>query len=162
MSLLREITRLDGAANVGASVDSVYTRVTGISGTPLRDGYNFGQTIINDYGRPYWKGFNNITGLSADAEAGPSGLLLFKANTNMHLRYLPILLRCLQRLPQPMSHRHCLMERRTANQFQLLNSAVSLNIDNVQFSFGEQSEWLGPGESGSLLMSDNAAPFPSA
>jgi len=36
-----------------------------------------------------------------------------------------------------------------------------LNIDNVQFSFGEQSQWLGPGESGSLLMSNNAAPFPA-
>jgi hypothetical protein len=30
----------------------------------------------------------------------------------------------------------------------------------VQFSFGQQSAWLGPGESGSFLMSDNAAPFP--
>ena len=57
-----EIARLDGAPNVSANVDSVYTRVTGISGTPLRDGYNFGQTIVNDYGRPYWTGFNNITG----------------------------------------------------------------------------------------------------
>src|ERR1039457_6454521 len=66
-----EITRLDGAPNVGAQVDSVYTRVTGISGTPLRDGYDFGQTIVNDYGRPYWKGLNNITGVTADAEAGP-------------------------------------------------------------------------------------------
>jgi hypothetical protein len=31
----------------------------------------------------------------------------------------------------------------------------------VQFSFGEESQWLGPGESGSLLMSNNAAPFPA-
>ena len=66
-----EIPRLDGAANVGARVESVYTRMMGISGTPVRDGYHFGQTIINDYGRPYWAGFNNITGLTADAEAGP-------------------------------------------------------------------------------------------
>ena len=55
-------------------MDSVYTRVTGISGTPLRDGYDFGQTIVNDYGRPYWTGFNNVTGVTADAEAGPSGI----------------------------------------------------------------------------------------
>ena len=66
-----EIARLNGAANVGARMQSVYTRMTGISGTPLRDGYHFGQTIINDYGRPYWSGFNDITGLNADAEAGP-------------------------------------------------------------------------------------------
>src|SRR2546427_7289240 len=45
-----EIGRLNGAPNLGVRLDSVYTRVTGISGTPLRDGYHFGQTIINDYG----------------------------------------------------------------------------------------------------------------
>jgi membrane-associated phospholipid phosphatase len=45
-----EIGRLDGAGNIGARLESVYTRSMGISGTPLRDGYHFGQTIINDYG----------------------------------------------------------------------------------------------------------------
>ena len=66
-----ESERRDGAANLGASVDSIYTRVTGISGPPLRDGYHFGQTIINDFGRPYGQGFNNITASTAHAEAGP-------------------------------------------------------------------------------------------
>jgi hypothetical protein len=36
-----------------------------------------------------------------------------------------------------------------------------LNINNLQFSFGEQTQWMGPGEAGSLLMSNNAAPFPA-
>jgi membrane-associated phospholipid phosphatase len=66
-----ERRRLDGAANVGANVDAIYTRVMGISGSPLRDGYHFGQTIINDYGRPYGKGFNNISGIGGHAVAGP-------------------------------------------------------------------------------------------
>jgi len=66
-----EISRLDGSPNVSARVESIYTRVTGISGTPLRDGYDFGQTIINDYGRPYWTGVNNVTGVTANAEVGP-------------------------------------------------------------------------------------------
>src|SRR4029077_3594665 len=66
-----EIDRLGGARNVSAGVESVYTRMMGISGTPVRDGYHFGQTITNDYGRPYWSGFNDVTGVSADAEAGP-------------------------------------------------------------------------------------------
>ena len=66
-----EIGRLEGAPNVGARVDSVYTRSTVISGVPLRDGYHFGQTLTNDYGRPYWTGFNNVTGISAQAVAGP-------------------------------------------------------------------------------------------
>jgi membrane-associated phospholipid phosphatase len=155
-----EIARLDGAANVGASVDSVYTRVMGISGTPLLDGYHFGQTIINDYGRPYGSGVNNITGLSAEAELGPVAF-------NLQGEY--------QHAPAVPSASPAVLAATAAadgtpplpngtaqvNQFRLLNSTVSLNIDNLQFTFGEQSEWLGPGESGSLLMSNNSAPFPA-
>src|SRR5438552_6004381 len=69
-----ESSRLDGAANLGASVDSIYGRVTGISGSPLRDGYHFGQTIINNYGRPYGEGFNSVAGFTAHAVAGPLSL----------------------------------------------------------------------------------------
>jgi membrane-associated phospholipid phosphatase len=155
-----EITRLDGAANVGARVESVYTRTTGISGTPLRDGYNFGQTIINDYGRPYWTGFNNITGVTADAEVGPVAF-----SFQGEYQYAPAMpssppqvLAAIgaANLSPPLPN-----GTSTANQFQLINSAVLLNINNVQLSFGEQSQWLGPGEAGPLLMSDNAAPFPA-
>jgi hypothetical protein len=155
-----EIKRLDGASNVSARVDSVYTRVTGISGTPLRDGYNFGQTIVNDYGRPYWTGFNNITGVTAEAEAGPVAFSFQGEYQHAPAMpsYPPQVLAAIGAanftppLPNGTS---------TVNQFQLLNSAVLLNINNVQFSFGEESQWLGPGESGSLLMSNNAAPFPA-
>jgi hypothetical protein len=155
-----EITRLDGAANVGARVESVYTRTTGISGTPLRDGYNFGQTIINDYGRPYWTGLNNITGVTADAEVGPVAFSF--QGEYQHAPAMP------SDPPQVLAaigaaNLTPVLPNGTAtvNQFQLLNSAVLLNINNVQFSFGEQTQWLGPGEAGSLLMSDNAAPFPA-
>ena len=154
-----EIARLDGASNVGAEVNSVYTRMSGISGTPLRDSYHFGQTLINDYGRPYWTGFNNITGATAEAEAGP---LAF----NIQAEY--------QHAPAVPSYSPAVLSAigvadgtpplangtPQVNQFQLLNSTVALNIDNVQFSFGEQSSWLGSGESGSFLMSNNAPPFP--
>lgn len=34
-------------------VESVYTLMRGISGTPLLDSYYLGQSIVNDYGRPY-------------------------------------------------------------------------------------------------------------
>jgi hypothetical protein len=155
-----ETARLDGSANVGARVDSVYTRATGISGTPLRDGFHFGQTIINDYGRPYWSGFNNVTGVSADAEVGPVAFSF--QGEYQHAPAMP------SDSPQALAAigaadatpplANGIAE---VNHFQLLNSTVSLNINNLQFSFGEQSEWLGPGEAGPLLMSDNAAPFPT-
>ncbi|HVT98415.1 MAG TPA: capsule assembly Wzi family protein, partial [Acidobacteriaceae bacterium] len=51
-------------------LESVYTVLRGISGTPLRDSFHLGQSIINDYGRPYQGGFNNYTGFSVRAEAG--------------------------------------------------------------------------------------------
>jgi len=154
-----EIARLDGAENVGARVNSIYTRLTGISGTPLRDSNHFGQTLVNDYGRPYWTGFNDVTGLSAEAEAG---LLAF----NLQAEY--------QHAPAMPSYSPAVLSAIAAadgtpplangipqvNQFQLLNSTVSLNINNVQLSFGEQSAWLGSGESGAFLMSNNAPPFP--
>jgi hypothetical protein len=154
-----EIARLDGAPNVGARVASVYTRTTGISGTPVRDGYHFGQTIINDYGRPYWTGFNNLMGLSADAEAGPVSVY-FRAEYQ-HAPAIPsesaqtLAATAAADATPPLANGTA-----TANQLELLDSMASVNLNNVQISVGTQSVWLGPGESGALLMSNNAAPFP--
>ena len=50
--------------------ESLYTRFMGISGPILRDSYHLGQTINNDYGRPYESGFNNVTGFSSVNEKG--------------------------------------------------------------------------------------------
>lgn len=154
-----ELARLDGTANVGARVESVYTRMMGISGTPIRDGYHFGQTIINDYGRPYWGGVNNVTGLTADAEAGP--LSIYFRGECQHAPAMP------SESPQTLAASAAadltpILANGTAevNQFALLDSTASLNLNNVQISFGKQSVWLGPGESGALLLSDNAAPIP--
>ena len=155
-----EVGRLDGAPNVGARVDSVYTRVTGISGAPLRDGYHFGQTIVNDYGRPYWTGVNNVTGVSADAELGPVAFSF--QGEYQHAPAMPSdppsVLSAIGAADQTPPLANGMTE---VNRFQLLNSTVSLNINNLQFTFGEQSQWLGPGEAGPLLLSNNAAPFPA-
>src|SRR5262249_36549705 len=71
-----ETSRLDGERNLGLQIESIYARTTGISGRPLEDGYHFGQTLINDYGRPYGEGFNLISGMSAYATAGPLAFYL--------------------------------------------------------------------------------------
>ena len=52
-------------------IESTYTVFRGISGTPLRDSYHLGSTIINDYGRRYANGLNNYSGASGYASAGP-------------------------------------------------------------------------------------------
>ncbi|MCU1297267.1 MAG: hypothetical protein JWO91_1545 [Acidobacteriaceae bacterium] len=155
-----EIDRLNGDPNVGARIDSVYTRAMGISGTPVRDGYHFGQTIINDYGRPYWTGFNNVTGISAEAEAGP--LAISFQGEYQHAPAMP------SESPQTLAaisavdiHPPFPNGTGEISRFQLLNSTASLTFENVQFSFGEQSQWMGPSESGAFLLSDNAPPFPT-
>src|SRR6185437_15335029 len=52
------------------SLDSIYVRMTGIGGPVLNDSFHVGQTIVNDYGRPYQSGFNAIGGWSARTGAG--------------------------------------------------------------------------------------------
>jgi membrane-associated phospholipid phosphatase len=154
-----EIARLGGAANVSAGVESVYTRMMGISGTPVRDGYHFGQTITNDYGRPYWSGFNNITGVSADAQAGPVSVYL--RGEYQHAPAMPS--ESMQTLAAtagadgtpPLADGTA-----EVNRVELLDSMASVNLNDVQISFGTQSLWLGPSQSGAFLLSNNAAPFP--
>ena len=53
-----------------ARVESAYTVMRGITGTPLRDSFHLGQSIVNDYGRPYANGFNSYSGASGYASAG--------------------------------------------------------------------------------------------
>ena len=65
-----EIATWEGHPTESIALDSLYTRITDIAGTPVNDSYHFGQTLINDYGRPYWQGVNNISGFSASANDG--------------------------------------------------------------------------------------------
>jgi membrane-associated phospholipid phosphatase len=154
-----ETARRSGAANLGLSLDSIYVDLTGIAGKPLRDGFHFGQTIVNDYGRPYGSGFNNNTGFSASAVAG---VLSFSLRGEY------------QRAPGVVSDPLSVLEAtaledgvvvplpdgsRVINRFQLIEGSIGLTFNNVRVSFGKQNLWLGPGESGPLLLSDNAPPI---
>ena len=44
---------------------NAYTRNMYIKGRPINDSFHFGQTLINDYGRPYQQGFNALDGFTA-------------------------------------------------------------------------------------------------
>lgn len=154
-----ETARRNGAANLGISLDSIYTRFTGISGTPLRDGFHFGQTIVNDYGRPYGGGFNDVTGLTASGVAGPFSFSFrgeyqhapgVASNPLSVLQATAVEDGVVTPLPDGSP---------TINRFRLIEGSVGLTINNVKISFGKQNLWLGPGESGGLLLSDNAAPI---
>lgn len=152
-----ENSRLEGAANLGASLDSVYVRATNISGTPLRDGYHFGQTIINDYGRPYGAGFASVEGFTSHAEAGPLSI-----SVQAEYQHAPAVASDPPGVLQATADVDLTLPLANGtpeiNRFRLLDSTVALTFRNAQISFGQQSLWLGPSEAGAFLFSDNAEP----
>jgi membrane-associated phospholipid phosphatase len=155
---------LDGAnvasgRNLSAELESLYTRVTGISGKPLNDSYHFGQTIINDYGRPYQQGFNMVSGFTARGEAGP--LAFYVRGEHQHAPAGPTLSASVADLISRVDANPVqpLLPVGARNDFQLLDTYVALNIKNNQISFGRQSLWWGPGQGGAMMFSNNALPF---
>jgi membrane-associated phospholipid phosphatase len=153
-----ETARVSGGSNLGVSLDSVYTRATGISGTPLSDGLHFGQTIINDHGRPYGEGFNSITGFTAHAVAGP--FAFFIQGEYQQAPSVPGYGDSVLQAISTMDGTPALLNARDAtHRFRLLDTYVSYTFHNYQLSFGKQTLWLGPGDSGPLLFSNNAEPI---
>ena len=155
-----------------ARIESVYTVARGISGTPLRDSYHLGSTIINDYGRPYENGFNNYSGASGYAAAGRFVLYVrgeFEAAPSA-AGYSQALAQALSIvdgttytdpttqvttyfLPQatiPMGPISSITDGR------FIEAYVSAHFLNHEISFGKQDDWLGPGLGGGMAYSNNA------
>ena len=158
LEFMDEKLQLEGGQSVQAAVDSIYTRVTSISGTPLHDSFHFGQTLVNDYGRPYGEGVNADSGLMAHAVVGP---LAFSVRGEY--QYAPSLplysTSTLQSIAQVDGTPFFPNPTAATSRARILESMVALRTGNVEFSFGKQSAWLGPTRSGSLLLSNNAEPF---
>jgi len=140
-------------------LESLYSNVTAISGRPLNDSYHFGETIIDNFGRPYEEGFNTYDGASGYVTTG---------------RYTVYVRGELQVSPSgpayPLAARQAIaaadqtpLQPATpvpaANQFRLLDTYVSANIGGWDFSVGKQSLWWGRGVGGALILSDNAEPM---
>jgi hypothetical protein len=153
-----ETARLNGASNVGATIDSVYTRVTNISGAPLSDGYHFAQTLIDDYGRPYAAGWNSVAGMTGHVVAGPFALDF--QGEYQHSPALPAYAPGVREAIAAQDGTGILSNGRgTLDRFRLLNGSVAWAFRGLQFSFGQQSLWLGPGDGGPFLFSNNAEPM---
>jgi hypothetical protein len=153
-----ELTVREGGSTETIGLDSVYTRVTGISGTPLRDSFHFGQTLVNDFGRPYAEGVNLISGISAHASAGP--FAFYARGEYQQAPSSPLYSQAaLQAIAQADNKPVAPNPTAAVSRVELLDSQAALSLGNLQVTFGKQSAWLGPARSGSLLMSDNAAPF---
>jgi hypothetical protein len=163
----REVALLGGGDNTELRLESAYTRSTETAGKPLRDGDHFGQTIVNDFGRPEEQGFNNVSGLSGWASYGP--LTVYARGEYQHSPSAPAL---------PLTAREAISQADfirsgvpspfplppdtptpAFNQGRFLDTYVALNLSDWQLSYGNQSLWWGPSQGGPLMLSDNAQPL---
>jgi membrane-associated phospholipid phosphatase len=163
----QEISLLKGGTNAEVRLESAYTRSTEIAGKPLTDGDHFGQTIINDYGRPEERGFNNITGMSGWAAYGP--LVVYARGEFQHSPEAPALPESalvaisnedFRRSPVPAPFPVPPDVPTPAfSQGRFLDTYVALNLSDWQLSYGNQSLWWGPSQGGPLMFSNNAQPL---
>ncbi|MFP5235152.1 MAG: capsule assembly Wzi family protein [Acidobacteriota bacterium] len=151
-------------------LESTYSVVRGISGTPLRDSFHLGSTIVNDYGRPYAHGFNNYTGLSGYATSGRFALYArweFQGSpsaTGYSAAVAQNLSENLDQIPfinpatgQPYQQATIPLGPISAMaQPRVVEAYVSANVLNHVISLGKVDQWLGPGQGGSFAYSNNA------
>ena len=173
LAVLREVQPdIDNATELNhpsGQLESVYTQMRGISGTPLRDSFHLGQTIINDYGRPYESGFNNYSGFSARAEAGRftlyyRGEYQYAPSATGYSPTLYTFLSCTVNFiaytagvctPTPNQATIPGGPIATTNNARLMEGNLSYHLLGHEVSFGKSDHWLGPDQGASMLWSNN-------
>ena len=140
----------------------------GISGSTLRDSYHLGQTIINDYGRPYEPGFNNVTGFSSVNEWGRFSLYVrgeyqHAPGATGYDTTLSSYLSGVDEIPYPgtnnnQAHQDTIPTGPIAavNPFRLQEAVLSYHLLGHEASIGKSDVWLGPGVGGGMAWSNNA------
>jgi hypothetical protein len=177
-ALLTELTEegVQGKTERGTvyGVQSVYTRMMGISGPILVDSFHLGQTFFNDYGRPHETGFNNVTGFSTLNEQGPFSLYVrgeyqHAPSANGYSAVLADYLGSIDETCSPYVVGTCSVVPPDApqatipygpiaaqNPFRLVEATLSVHLLGHEISGGKSDAWLGPGEGSAMPWSNNA------
>ncbi len=148
-----------GQTTARAEVANVYTRNLYIKGRPINDSFHFGQTLINDYGRPYQQGFNAIDGFTARAEG-----YHFSLDVRGEYQHAP------GRAAYPESVQELIAQVDSTplqtpepvpqtNVFRLINANLAVAVAGHEFSVGKADDWWGPAQTGSMALSNNAEPI---
>lgn len=161
-ALQRELTvELNARDSSDLSIDTIYARALAIHGPVLNNSYHLGQTIINDYGRPFEPGWNAVSGYSLHAGAGRFDLSVrgeFQ-HAPATLGYSIVIANTLADLDQtPHISQPGISQRpiQAANNLRLLEANLSAHLLGHQISFGKDDAWLGPAQGGSMAWSTNA------
>jgi membrane-associated phospholipid phosphatase len=141
-------------------LESLYSRVEYISGTPLHDGYNFAQTQVDDFGRPFGQGWSTVTGLSAYATQGRwVAYLRGELQTAPQVPALSLAARQTVEAVDGLAETPPDTIQPATHNLKLLDAYVGLVFSNWQVTFGRQSLQWGPGVGSPLMFSDSAAPL---
>ncbi len=155
-ALRRELDSDGGSPAV--VLESVYFRNGVIAGPMLNDSFHFGQTWINDFGRPYGRGWNSYGGFTAraasgrffayvrgeyqQAPGGPADSLAVR-ETIARLDGTPL------RQASPVAE---------TERFRTLEAYAGVRVGDLEFSVGKQAMWWGPTYDAPLAFSNNAEP----
>jgi len=149
-----------------AVAESIYTRITGIGGPIINDSFHLGQTIVNDYGRPYQHGFDNISGYSARASYSRFSLYVrgeyqrAPASTG----YSTAVFNALDVDDTDPGNNPALFPNPSIptgsipiqNNIRILEANLAAHLLNNEISFGKSDAWLGSAYGGSFAWSNNA------
>ena len=148
-----------GQTNPQARLHDVYTRNMYMKGRPVNDSFHFGQTLINDYGRPYQGGFQALDGFTGWAQG-----YHFSLDVRGEYQHAP------GRAAYPVSVQQLFSQVDSTaflppepvpqtNVFRLLNANFATSVFNHEISVGKADDWWGPTQSGSMAISNNAEPI---
>jgi hypothetical protein len=168
LALERELKPTGGPAPTyfkpHAMLETVYARALGIGGLPLRDSFHLGQTIADDYARPYQQGFNSIAGFSTRSQAGRFSLYVraeyqHAPSAAGYSRALAETLSSIDMVPFASNPVQATIPEGpipSANYFRIVEANLGYRIAGHQISIGKSDHWLGPAKGGSLAYSNNA------
>jgi hypothetical protein len=153
------------ACGAHAELDTVYSYTRGMTDTPLRDSYHLGQTLVNDYSRPYEAGNNEYTGGTARMEHRR-----FALSFRGEYEHAPFALGYSQPLFDLLSSQVDLIPVASnpvqstiplgpiaqGNTFRVLEANLSYRLLGHEISFGKSDHWMGPAKGGAFAWSNNA------
>jgi Capsule assembly protein Wzi len=161
-----ETNREAAPKSMAYGLQSAYTRMMGVGGPILRDSFHLGQTINNDYGRPYETGFNNITGASGLYEYGRFSLYLrgeyqySPSGSGYSVPQATFLSENVDLIPYgPPNFPQATIPSdpiSSTSTFRLVEGTLSFHVLRNEISGGKSDAWLGPAQGSSMAWSNNA------
>jgi Capsule assembly protein Wzi len=155
-SLMRELLPDLRAPLYDARIGTVYGGMLQIGGEPLNDSFHFGQTIINNYGRPYGEGFNMNLGGSARGKAGR-----FSFDVRGEYQHAPSIPPYSLELQQKIANGDGIpfvpsTGTDAKNQFRVMDAYGAYYIWGMELSVGKSDMWWGTPQGGAMIYSNNA------